>query len=111
MDLQGRGIYRQHRIHTTRLVSGLWVAAVVRLGASLPPGQGHAGPPVEHLRGEHPSEVEAIAAARDYLDRQATDSLSPSAHDPENPRAMRKPSAGPAALGDLFEAPRGEASA
>ena len=106
MDLQGRGVYRQHRIHTTRLFSGVWVVAVVHLGTAPPPGRMHAGPPVEHLRGEHPSEAEAIAAARHFIDRQV-DTSPRSANDQGNTRPVRSPDPGPDATGDLFEEHRG----
>jgi hypothetical protein len=103
MDLQGRGVYRQHRIHTTRLFSGVWVVAIVRLGAG--PARGHAGPPVEHLRGEHPSEAEAIAAARGYIDQLRVPACEPT--DQDSTRGPR-PAPVPKAIGDLFaQKPRG----
>jgi hypothetical protein len=103
MDLQGKGVYRQHRIHTTQLFSGVWVAAVVRLGADPPPGERSAGPSVEHLRGEHSSEGEAIAAARDYIDQQPEDTTPTTASGQRNPHPARRPEG----ERDLFDPQRG----
>jgi hypothetical protein len=51
------GMYRQHRIHTLRLVSGVWVASVVAPGGT-----------VEHLRGDFPTHEDAVEGAEQYID-------------------------------------------
>jgi hypothetical protein len=60
IDLHGERIYKRHRIHVCRLVSGQY-AAVVRFGAK--------GSSVENVAGKYRSRDEAVAAARDYIDQ------------------------------------------
>ena len=71
MDLQGNGVYKHHRIHTTQLLSGVWVASIVRLGAAADGTRVGGGPPVERIRGEYPSQGEAVSAAKQYVDQRA----------------------------------------
>ena len=67
MNLKQSREYKAHRIHPTRLPSGSWITSIVKLGL---PKKGNAGPPVERIRGDHPSKDEAISAARRYIDQQ-----------------------------------------
>ena len=62
IDLKGEGIYKKHRIHTTRLFSGVWVASVVHFGAK--------GSGVETVRGEYQTRDEAVAAAKRHIDKE-----------------------------------------
>lgn len=66
MNPEESSVYKAHRIHTTQLISGSWITSIVKLGV---PKQGNAGPPVERIRGDHPSKDEAISAAKRYIDR------------------------------------------
>ena len=72
MDLKGSGVYKMHRIHTTRLPSGVWVVSIVRLGVARDDARFGGGPPVERIRGEYRSQAEAVSAAKQYVDRGDT---------------------------------------
>ena len=72
MDLQGSGVYKNHRIHTTRLTSGVWVVSIVKLGVAKDSAGAGGGPPVERIPGEYRSQGEAVSAAKQYVDRGET---------------------------------------
>jgi hypothetical protein len=59
MAITMSGMHKQHRIHISRLFSGVWVASVVALGGK-----------VEHIQGEFSTHELALRAAREYIDRQ-----------------------------------------
>ena len=65
MNPEESSVYKAHQIHTTQLIGGSWITSIVKLGV---PKQGNAGPPVERIRGDHPSKDEAISAAKRYID-------------------------------------------
>ena len=69
MDLKGSDVYKQHRIHTTRLPSGVWVVSIVKLGVAKDNAGVGGGPPVERIPGEYRSQGEAVSAAKQYVDR------------------------------------------
>ena len=54
--------YRRHRIHTTQLTSGVWVASVVALGGS-----------VEHLRRDFPTHAEAVKGAEQAIEENTSE--------------------------------------
>jgi hypothetical protein len=58
--------YRQHHIHTLRLISGVWVASVVAPGGN-----------VEHLRGDFPTHEDAVKGAKQSIDRTRAERASP----------------------------------
>ena len=60
-------IYKQHRIHTTRLQSDLWLSTLVRLGERQPMTKDSLTPAVTRVPGEYPSEAEALQAATQYI--------------------------------------------
>ena len=69
MDLKGSGVYKNHRIHTAQLLSGVWVVSVVELGR----GQERGGDaPVARIRGEYASQGEAVSAAKHCVDQEGT---------------------------------------
>jgi hypothetical protein len=72
MDLKGSGVYKMHRIHTTRLPSGVWVVSIVKLGVAKDDARIGGGPPVERIRGEYRSQGEAVSAAKQFVDRGDT---------------------------------------
>ena len=72
MDLMGSGVYKNHRIHTTHLPSGVWVVSIVKLGAAKEGARVGSRPPVERIRGEYLSQNEAVSAAKLYVDQGAT---------------------------------------
>ncbi len=62
MDLEGEGVYKEHRIHVRQLpYSGLWIAAIYHFGAR------DSG--VHQIKGEYPTKAEAVEAAKRYIDR------------------------------------------
>ncbi len=60
VNLEGEGVYKRHRIHVCRLVSGAYAAAVVQFGAQ--------GSGVENVPGKYPSRDEAVIAAKAHID-------------------------------------------
>ncbi len=62
MDLHGEGVYKRHRIHVSRLMSGAYAAAVVQFGAT--------GSGVENVPGKYGSRDEAVVAAKEHIDRE-----------------------------------------
>ena len=69
MNLEDSRVYRAHRIHPTRLPSGSWITSIVKLGV---PKKGNAGPSVERIWADYPSEDTAISAAKQYIDQLET---------------------------------------
>jgi hypothetical protein len=62
INLEGDGVYRNHRIHTSQLFSGVWVASVVHFGAR------DSG--VESVRGEYRTHDEAVSAAKRHIEQE-----------------------------------------
>lgn len=63
-------IYKQHRIHTTRLPSGLWLSKIVNIGKKTIPTKDALTDAVTRVPGEFRLEDEAIQAARAYIDHE-----------------------------------------
>ena len=59
MGLMTNGMYKNRRIHTSRLFSGVWVASIVAPGGS-----------VTHVRGEFISHEQALQAAEESIDQK-----------------------------------------
>ncbi len=66
MNLFGDALHRNHRIHSSRLFSGVWVVSIVAPGGK-----------VEHLRGEFPSQAQAVYAAKQQIDTAADEQRAP----------------------------------
>ncbi len=64
-------IYEQYRIHTAELPSGQWIASIVNIGKRKLITKNSLTMAVTRIPGEYDSEVEAVLAAKDYIDRQA----------------------------------------
>ncbi len=62
-------VYKQHRLHTTQLPSGVWIVAVVNLGTQKKLTADSLTDQVIRIPGEHGSEERAIQAAQHYLDQ------------------------------------------
>lgn len=62
IEVEGDGIYRKHRIHTSQLFSGVWVASVVHLGAQ--------GPLTETVPGDYRTHEEAVEAAKRHSEQK-----------------------------------------
>jgi hypothetical protein len=69
VNVQGAEVYANHRIHTALLPSGSWIVSLVELGAPTA-GARAAGHRVQRLRGEYPSQAEAVAAAKRHIDQR-----------------------------------------
>jgi hypothetical protein len=61
-------IYKEHRIHTTRLFSGPWICTIVNVGRKTVPTKDALTETVTRVPGEYAVEDEAIQAARMYID-------------------------------------------
>jgi hypothetical protein len=66
-------IYKQHRIHTTRLPSGPWIGLIVNLGRRTVATKDALTNTVTRVPGEYRLEDEAIQAARAYIDHEVRD--------------------------------------
>ncbi len=66
--MSGPPIYKQHRIHTTRLFSGAWVSVIVNMGRKTIPTKDALTDTVTRVPGEYESEAEALRAAAQYID-------------------------------------------
>ncbi len=69
-ELQEAPVYKQHRIHTLKLSSDLWVASTVNFGGRKLTNKDSLTGAVTRIPGEHESEERAIQAAKDYIDQQ-----------------------------------------
>ena len=63
-------IYKQHRIHTTRLSSGPWLSVIVNVGKKTILTKDALTDTVTRVPGEYTLEDEAIQAARAYIDQE-----------------------------------------
>jgi hypothetical protein len=63
-------VYKQHRIHTTRLSSGPWLCVIVNVGKKTVPTRDALTDTVTRVPGEYESEDRAIQAARAYIDAE-----------------------------------------
>ena len=70
-ELRENRIYRQHRIHTIQLISGLWLASIVNFGKRKMTTGNSLTDAVTRIPREYHSEEEAIRAAKEYIDQQA----------------------------------------
>ena len=61
-------VYKEHRIHSARLASGLWVSIIVKLGTKKVMTKDSLTPAVSRVPGEYDSEDEAVRTARRYID-------------------------------------------
>jgi len=65
-------VYKEHRIHSARLASGLWVSIIVKLGAKKVMTKDSLTPAASRVPGEYDSEDEAVRTARRYIDEDET---------------------------------------
>ncbi len=64
-------VYRQHRIHTQQLASGLWRVSIVNFGNRKMTTGNSLTDAVTRIPREYDSEEQAIRAAKEYIDEQA----------------------------------------
>jgi len=67
-DLNDTLLYKAHRIHTSPLMSGLWVSMIVSIGRRKSITKDSLTDTVTRIPSEHHSEAEAIQAAKRYID-------------------------------------------
>ncbi len=70
IDLKETTIYKDHRIHTTQLPSGLWLTSIVNVGKRKITTADSLTDAVSRVPGEYRSEREAIQAAERYIDQR-----------------------------------------
>jgi hypothetical protein len=61
-------IYKEHRIHTTPLLSGRWISAIVNIGKKKVMTKDSLTEAVTRVPGEYESEEQATQAAKEYID-------------------------------------------
>jgi len=61
-------VYKEHRIHSSRLAGGLWLSIIVKLGKKTAMTKDSLTPAVTRVPGEYDSEEEANRAAKRYID-------------------------------------------
>ncbi len=69
-DVEENPVYKQHRIHTQHLPSGLWLASIVNVGKRKMTSTDSLTATVSRIPHEFDSEPEALQAARRYIDLQ-----------------------------------------
>jgi hypothetical protein len=67
-------IYKEHRIHTTPLLSGRWISAIVNFGKKKVVTKDSLTDTVTRVPGEYDSEEQALRAAREYISTGADQS-------------------------------------
>jgi hypothetical protein len=70
IELKESRVYKQHRIPTLQLPSGLWLVSIVNSGRREIPTRDSLTSKVTRIPREHDSEERAIQAAKDYIDQQ-----------------------------------------
>ncbi len=63
-------VYKQYRIHTERLPSGLWLVQIVNVGSRKMPTKDSLTDAVMRIPGEYDSEEAAIGATKEYIDQK-----------------------------------------
>ncbi len=69
-DVEENPVYKQHRIHTQHLPSGLWLASIVNVGKRKTTTTNSLTATVSRIPHEFDSEPEALQAARRYIDQR-----------------------------------------
>ena len=63
-------VYKEYRIHTRPLPSGIWLASIVNFGKRKLVNTDSLTAAVNRVPGEYDSEQEAIEAAKRYIDQR-----------------------------------------
>lgn len=61
-------VYKEYRIHGSRLASGLWVSIIVKLGRKNVMTKDSLTPAVTRVPGEYDTAEEAVRSAKRYID-------------------------------------------
>ena len=63
-------VYKEYRVHSSRLASGLWLSMIVKLGKKKVMTKDSLTAAVTRVPGEYDSEEEAIWTAKQYIDEE-----------------------------------------
>lgn len=63
-------VYKEHRIHSSRLAGGLWLSLIVKLGTKKVMTKDSLTTAVTRVPGEYASEDEAVRTAKRYIDEE-----------------------------------------
>ena len=63
-------VYKEYRVHSSRLASGLWLSMIVKLGTKKVMTKDSLTPAVTRVPGEYDSEEEAVRSAKRYIDEE-----------------------------------------
>ena len=77
-NLKESTIFKEHRIHTRQLPSGLWITSTVNLGKRKLINSDSLTAAVNRIPGEYNSEQEAIQAAKRYINQKEEQATPPS---------------------------------
>lgn len=61
-------VYKEYRIHSSRLASGFWLSIIVKLGRKKVMTKDSLTPAVTRVPGEYDTEEEAVRSAKRYID-------------------------------------------
>ena len=70
-ELKQNPVYKQHRIHTQVLASGLWLVSIVNVGKRKTTTGHSLTDAVTRIPRQYDSEEQAVRAAKEYIDQQA----------------------------------------
>ena len=70
-ELKQNPVYKQHRIHTQQLLSGVWLVSIVNFGNRKTTTGDSLTDVVTRIPREYGSKEQAIWAAKEYIDQQA----------------------------------------
>lgn len=63
-------VYKEHRVHSSRLASGPWLSTIVTLGRKKVMTEDSLTPAVTRVPGEYDTEEAAIQSAKRYIDEE-----------------------------------------
>ena len=72
-------VYKEHRIHSSRLASGFWLSLLVKLGKKKALTKDSLTAAVTRVPGEYDSEEEAVRTAKRYIDDEEERALAEAA--------------------------------
>ena len=70
-ELKQNPVYKQHRIHTQQLPSGVWRVSIVNFGNRKMTTGDSLTDAVTRIPRQYDSEEQAVRAAKEYIDQQA----------------------------------------
>ena len=70
-ELKQNPVYKQNRIHTQQLLSGVWLVSIVNFGNRKMTTGDSLTDAVTRIPRQYDSEEQAVRAAKEYIDQQA----------------------------------------